>query len=139
MNGPFETEREASAAAGHVFGDSIIEDNHRLLHEACTAAGVELGAYDHSILLWLAGWELATCAVVAGLITRTHARVLDNDQAATVLAALDFAAEYRRYRASLTCAACAVHPAELCEDHATDLDRADEYDRLAAKLREAGS
>jgi hypothetical protein len=62
---------------------------------------------------------------------------LDQDQAATVLDALDFAAEYRRYRASLTCEACAQHPAELCEDHAADLDRADDYDRLAGQIREA--
>ncbi len=59
---------------------------------------------------------------------------LDQDQAATVLDALDFAAEYRRYRASLTCQTCATHPAELCEDHAADLDRAEEYDRLAGQI-----
>jgi hypothetical protein len=60
--------------------------------------------------------------------------ILHKGQAAIALDALDVAAEYRRYRASLTCAACATHPAELCEDHATDLDRADEYDRLAGQL-----
>jgi len=66
-----------------------------------------------------------------------QAVTLDGDQAATVLDALGFASEYRRYRASLTCEACATHPAELCEDHATDLDRAEEYDRLARQIRDA--
>jgi hypothetical protein len=63
-----------------------------------------------------------------------QAVTLDGSQAATVLDALGFAAEYRRYRASLTCESCAQHPTELCEDHATDLDRADEYDRLAGQI-----
>ena len=55
-------------------------------------------------------------------------------EAATVLDALAVAAEYRRYRASLTCEVCATHPAELCEDHQADLDRADEYGELAAQI-----
>ena len=45
---------------------------HRILEDACSAAGVETGAYDHRILAWLAGWGPGTCAVVAGLITRAH-------------------------------------------------------------------
>ena len=64
-------------------------------------------------------------------------QVLGRADVATVLDGLAVATEYRRYRASLTCEACAMHPAELCEDHATDLDRADEYDRLAAQLAKA--
>jgi hypothetical protein len=67
----------------------------------------------------------------------SQAVTLDGDQAATVLDALDFAAEYRRCRASLTCPACNDHPAWLCEDHATDLDRADEYDRVAGQIGDA--
>jgi hypothetical protein len=84
--GPFETEREARDSVAHItasppgtgaWGDGC----HRLLEDACRAAGVELGAYDHAILLWLAGWEPATVAVVAGLISRArqpgaHAEVL---------------------------------------------------------------
>jgi hypothetical protein len=46
--------------------------NAAMLEEACSAAGVELGAYDRRILAWLAGWEPSTCAVVAGLITRAR-------------------------------------------------------------------
>ena len=44
------------------------------LAEACEAAGADLGAYDARVLDWLAGFEDAMCAVVAGLITRAHMR-----------------------------------------------------------------
>ena len=73
--GPYQTEREAAAAVRHItaspaeaWGPGL----HKVLEDACTAAGVELGAYDHAILLWLAGWEPSTVAVVAGLIARAH-------------------------------------------------------------------
>jgi hypothetical protein len=33
---------------------------------------VELGAYDDRILRWLAGWEPATCAVIAGFVSRAN-------------------------------------------------------------------
>jgi hypothetical protein len=59
------------------------------------------------------------------------------DQLATVLAALEDASAWRKLRGTSVCQACAQHPAELCEDHAADLDRAEAYDRLAATLREA--
>jgi hypothetical protein len=75
--GPFETEREVAATVRHIYdsppGTGAWTDGcHRLLEGACLAAGVQLGAYDHGILLWLAGWEPSTVAVVAGLITRAH-------------------------------------------------------------------
>jgi hypothetical protein len=87
MSGPFETERQAADAARHIYdsppGTGAWGDgNHRLMEDACTAAGVELGAYDHRILLWLAGWEPATCAVVAGLITRAHLPGMEDARAA---------------------------------------------------------
>ena len=53
---------------------------------------------------------------------------------ATVLDALDVAAEYREYRAGLTCDACATHPAELCDDHRADLDAADTYRQVAREI-----
>ena len=62
---------------------------------------------------------------------------LNPSEAATVADALAVAAEYRRYRASLNCGDCAVSPSELCEDHATDLDRADEYDTVAKRIEAA--
>ena len=80
--GPFETEVQARE---HIKVRQIYEAfqatrrpglmderNHRLLCEALTAAGVDLGHYDHRVLLWMAGWEPEACLVVAGLITRAH-------------------------------------------------------------------
>ena len=81
--GPFESERQAweTPAVRAVYEafdaaprqGGMDEPNHRLLCEALTAAGVELGAYDHRIVRWLAGWEPETCAVIAGLVSRAHA------------------------------------------------------------------
>jgi hypothetical protein len=162
VSGPYETEREAISAARHILdsppGTGAWQDGClRLLEGACGAAGVTLGAYDHRILVWLAGWEPQTCAVIAGLISRAHraeleearaallasytapAIELSQQDAATAADALEVAAEYRRFRASLTCEACTQHPAELCEDHAADLDRADEYDQLTDQIRKATS
>jgi hypothetical protein len=75
--GPYETERQAANAARHIYDSdpgtgAWGTGNHKLLEDACTAAGVHLGAYDQGILLWLAGWEPSTCAVIAGLIRRAH-------------------------------------------------------------------
>ncbi|MGH3218955.1 MAG: hypothetical protein ACRDPY_09655 [Streptosporangiaceae bacterium] len=82
MTGPFETERQArelpavravyeafdaDPGAGKMAPHSL-----RLLEDACASAGVTLGAYDRRILAWLAGWEPAACAVVAGLISRAR-------------------------------------------------------------------
>jgi hypothetical protein len=82
MTGPFETERQvrelpAVRAAYDAFGrdhgpGKMAPNCHRILEEACEAAGVKVGAYDHRILTWLAGWGPETCAVVADLITRAH-------------------------------------------------------------------
>jgi len=78
MTSPFETEREARAAAHALVppdkGWSILSaaQNRQLLGRACEAAGIEMGRYDDRIIEWLAGWEDATCAVIAGLITRAH-------------------------------------------------------------------
>lgn len=75
MSGPYETERQAANTVRHIL-DSLpgmgawADGNRRLLEGACRAAGVQLGAYDYRILLSLAGWESATYAVIAGLITR---------------------------------------------------------------------
>ena len=76
--GPFETERQAADAARHIYDrppgtGAWAAGNHRLLLDACASAGVYLGAYDHRIIEWLTGWEPATCAVIAGLISRAHA------------------------------------------------------------------
>lgn len=82
-SGPFETEEEVRhlPAVRAVYDASraapgagrMTPLNHRMLYEACTAAGVELGAYNHAILTWLAGYEPQTCAVIAGMISRAAA------------------------------------------------------------------
>jgi len=81
--GPLETEQQASAlpevrAVYEAFDrvprpGMMTAANHRMLCEAVTAAGVELGAYDHRILLSLAGFDPMTCAVVTTLIARAYA------------------------------------------------------------------
>jgi len=78
VSGPYETERQAAAAARHIYdldvGAGLWRDGSlRMLEDACRAAGVQLGAYDYRVLLWLAGWEPQTCAVVAGWVTRAAA------------------------------------------------------------------
>jgi hypothetical protein len=93
---PYETQRQAADAARHIYDSqpgSWGDGNLRLLEDACRAAGVQLGAYDHRILVWLTGWEPATCAVIAGLITRAHASRAATGQMAeirAVLAAFDW-------------------------------------------------
>jgi len=52
--------------------------------------------------------------------------------AATLGRALADAIEYRAPAGE--CADCDVHPAGLCEPHAADLDLADDYAALAARL-----
>jgi hypothetical protein len=75
VSGPYETEAEALVAAPPLPDDphDWPAFNQRQILDACAAAGVYLGAYDHRIIEWLTGWEPATCAVIAGLITRAHA------------------------------------------------------------------
>ena len=78
-NGPFETEREARAAAHEVVqpepGWPILRkpQNQLVLERACQLAEVELGMYDRRILTWLSGYEDSVCAVVAGLVARATA------------------------------------------------------------------
>jgi hypothetical protein len=70
-------------------------------------------------------------AVIAG-----QAASLDADQAAIVLSALEDASDGIRERAA-NCPACRSHPADLCDEDTDRLYRAEAYDHLAAKLREA--
>jgi hypothetical protein len=82
MTGPFETEREArelpavravyAAFEADPGAGKMAPHNRRLLGRALEAAGVDMGRYDDRIAEWLAMWEPATCAVVAGWITRAH-------------------------------------------------------------------
>jgi hypothetical protein len=80
--GPFETEQQVRGTpTARAVYEAFDRDHgpgkmaphvHRILDEACTEAGLELGAYDHQIVLWLAGWGPQTAVVVAGLITRAR-------------------------------------------------------------------
>ena len=80
MTGPFETEEQARLlpAVRAVYAafrsdpgtGKMTPHNHRMLCEALTEAGVELGVYDHKIMLWLAGWEPQTAAVIASWVQR---------------------------------------------------------------------
>ena len=81
-HGPYQTEQQAreDPAVRAVYAafraspgtGRMTPHCHRILKDACSAAGVEAGAYDRRILAWLAGWGPETCAVVARLITRVH-------------------------------------------------------------------
>jgi hypothetical protein len=139
VSGPFETERQAIDTARHIYDSppgtgAWTDGSHRLLEGACQAAGVTLGAYDHRILLWLAGWEPSVCAVIAGLITRAQKGSLTADQMATVLDALDVTADYKRDIAA-HCPDCDARPEGLCPTCEWRMDAADAYDQVAVKLR----
>jgi hypothetical protein len=75
-HGPFESERQAHAAAIAAIppedGRLILRDsqNRQLIEDACAAAGVALGAFDRRIVDWLAGFDDSDCAVFAGFIRR---------------------------------------------------------------------
>jgi hypothetical protein len=62
-----------------------------------------------------------------------HDLALDQDQAATVIAALEDAAALRRETIGY-CADCEQSPAAPCPDHQHDRERADEYDELRCQL-----
>jgi hypothetical protein len=137
VSGPFETQRQAADSVRHIIDSppgSWSDGTPRLLEDACRAAGVQLAGYDSQILVWLAGWEPWAMAVVAGLITRAHAGMLDEDDRRTVLDALDVAGDELRDRAT-ACSECDVRPEGLCPTCESRLDRADAYDHVAAKLR----
>lgn len=85
--GPYETERQARnepmprAVTGlHQAGrvrsgdpDRLVRDTVlRHLDQACEATGVEMAAFDRSMLAWLANWEPENVQVVIGMITRAY-------------------------------------------------------------------
>ena len=126
--------------------------NLRMLTGIIETARIALGAYDRQALEWLAGFDPQSCAAIAGIIARAHeagfnllrpavqAGVFDlgEEDAGLVLDALEFAAEARRYRTTVTCDACTTSPAGVCDPHADDIIRAEEYDDLAGRMRTEG-
>ena len=77
--GPFESAQQAQAAVRHITDlepgtGQWAAGNRKLLLDACADAGVELGEYDRSILLWMANaWEPWAVASIAGMISRARA------------------------------------------------------------------
>jgi hypothetical protein len=90
LPGPFDTEEQARSLpevqAVYAAFDldpgvgKMAPHNHRLLCQALTSAGVDLGAYDHRIVSWLAGWEPATVAVIASWVQRASQNGQHHDQ-----------------------------------------------------------
>ena len=74
MNGPYNSEQEARRDADHagLTGTATVR-NRDMLTRACWSSHVEVGQFDARILDWLAGYEPATCAVIAGLVRRAYA------------------------------------------------------------------
>lgn len=86
MSGPYATEGDALADLTHLpAGPPIgtlqeradfLRDARaarlRLLTDACSTAGVEVGEFDRRVLEWLTGWEPTTVQVVADLIQRAY-------------------------------------------------------------------
>jgi hypothetical protein len=86
--GPYENERQTSTEpmpqavrtlhdAGRVKSgdpDRVVRDTilGHLLH-ACEDTGMDLGAYDRRVIVWLSGGEVSTAQVVIGLISRAYA------------------------------------------------------------------
>ena len=113
-----------------------------MLTGACQAADISLGAYDERILAWLSGFGDSTCAVVAGIIrrasfqaaTRTENNCLTPADLATLHGALADAAGLLEERAGQLCDGCTASPAEVCDEHAADLEQASAYRALSAKL-----
>lgn len=75
VTGPYDTRRQAADSVRHIYNlppgtGAWAEASHRLLCEALGNAGVQLGAYDHTIVQWICGFEPETVAVIAGLISR---------------------------------------------------------------------
>ncbi|HEY3982037.1 MAG TPA: hypothetical protein VGM79_32610, partial [Streptosporangiaceae bacterium] len=66
---------------------------------------------------------------------------LTGAELSVVLGALGHGAVFLAERAARHCEACATHPAGACESHVDDLDAADDYRLLAARLggRQPGS
>lgn len=89
MNGPFDTEGQAHAAAAAKItprpGSSILstEQCHQLIRGALESAGVTTGAHDDVIAWWLARYEDSTCAVIAGWVERASSAapaLIDDDR-----------------------------------------------------------
>jgi hypothetical protein len=86
--GPYETSMRVYQDACGVFAvtlgrrDATAAENEQRLTAVLAAAGVRLGARDHEIVRWLAGWEPDTVQVVLGWLSRARRRDSDDAQGA---------------------------------------------------------
>jgi hypothetical protein len=79
-HGPYATERQAfddaepiyTAARRDRMRGSMTRANADALRTALSAAGVELGAYDQSTIMWVAGWEPQLVQVITGWVERAN-------------------------------------------------------------------
>lgn len=128
---PYDTEAEALAEPAvqetyhlpRVDAGQMDQANRRRLLEACEQAGVELGAYDRSVLAWLAGWEPQVVQVVVGIIERAagHGPGLHGPTLAAVSAVLGCKPEWLRHVVGDECTAepelrCQIGVMWCCKD-----------------------
>jgi hypothetical protein len=120
----------------------------QFLGQTLEAASVEMGRYDDRIADWLAIWEPATVAVVAGWVIRARRAELQEARAAvlsgvaaltpeqlrTVLFALYEASEARRDAAE-NCAECGAGSHDVCGTCQNRLSIADDMQAVAESLR----
>lgn len=116
MTGPYETDRRVrELPAVRAIYDAMYashrrgvmgELGYRLLDEACEAASVKVGAYDHRILIWLAGFEPETCAVVAALLSRAQAAGSARPPGSVLLTAAEAASARRALAGASAWRAC---------------------------------
>ena len=150
---PFETEQQVRELPSvRAVYDAFSRDpgpgkmaphNHRMLCEALSAAGVELGAYDHRIVSWLATWEPQTVAVIAGWVQRAASRPgpgrglalveLSRADLALILDALTDTRNALDPEGGRDCADCAAQAGQ-CQRHRDDRRRAAECNSLHARL-----
>ena len=79
-HGPYEREAAARRDAEGIYEaarrdferGSVTRANVAALRAALEGAGVELGAYDQTIIFWVAGWEATTVQVITGWVERAN-------------------------------------------------------------------
>lgn len=82
--GPYETAEQVRAVVSRAYDDSrsgrasLRTSGYAMLNAACSAAEVRTGDFDRQIMDWLAGIEIETCAVFAGLVARAYQAGLAN-------------------------------------------------------------
>ncbi len=142
--GPFDTEQQArQLPAVRAVYDAFDRDpgvgkmaphNLRLLLDALAGAGVYVGAYDIQIAQWLAGWEPATVAVIAGWVQRAGQAAARADELARMREGPPGAAAARpRDRATATYAD--PPPAQGRPSHAHSISRVGSGDRGRGRTR----